>query len=189
VSKKRRSYACWKCGGAMRKKGTFCKRCKKRGPQAVKAATAMLTKSLGRAPRPVPVPVVKAAAPRCPNPACGAKASLTANCCVRCGTPLGMTGQVRAEKAARRTQLQIVHSAAWWEAQAARQHDPEAREMCRAQARKAAGAQGQPASAASLIVKASGARTVREAWLRESDPHMREVLRNALYNQEGGRPA
>jgi hypothetical protein len=183
-----KSWACWKCAGPMKKQGTFCKRCKKRQPQAVKSQTAMLTKSLGRAPKPVPVPVAKAATVRCPNPACGAGASLDANCCTRCGTPLGMAGQIRADKAAKAMQLQIVHSAAWWEAEAARQHDPEAREQCRAEARKAAGAQGRSASAASLIVRASGSRTVREAWLRESDPHMREVLRQALYNG-GGRSA
>ncbi len=39
-----------------------------------------------------------------------------------------------------------------------------------------------------LLVKASGAGSVREAWLREADPHAREVLLRAL-NHEGDRSA
>lgn len=187
-SKKR--FACWKCGTAMKKKGTFCARCKKTRPQAVKAQTAMLVKSLG-AVRPVAVPkVVKAAKPRCPNPGCGAKCKRSANACARCGTAMSPAGQARAEKAVRARQAMISHSAVWWENRAAVQHDPAAREACRAEAAKAMRARGtQDASLVSLLVKSAGTGSVRAAWLRESDPALREVLRKAMYGNPGGRSA
>jgi predicted amidophosphoribosyltransferase len=183
VSSKRR-FACWKCGNAMRKKGLYCKRCKRTRPQSVKAQTVMLTKSLGAKPRPVPVPVAKPPKPRCPNPACRAKGSRKANACSRCGTPFTPAHAMRAEKSARRVQLSIAGSPAYWEERARRQHDPAEREACRAEALKAGGS-----DVASLMARASGAGSVRQAWLREADPHAREILWQALYGSNGGRSA
>jgi predicted amidophosphoribosyltransferase len=188
VSSKRR-FACWKCGKAMRKKGLYCKRCKRTRPQSVKAQTVALTKSLGAKPRPVPVPVAKPPRPRCPNPACGAKGGRKANACTRCGTPFGRMSAMRAEKAAQRLQLSIAGSPAYWEARARAQWNPVEREACLAEAAKARRAYGtEDSTLAALMVKASGAGSVREAWLKEADPQAREVLLRAL-NQEGGRSA
>lgn len=176
-----RRFQCWMCGSAMRKKGTHCKRCKRMRPQAVKSQSAMLVKSYG-AVRPVALP--KAAKPVCP--VCRVKGKRSANCCVRCARPYDGERAIRAEKAASRTQLSIVHSAAWWEAEAARQYDPAAREHCRAEAQKARRAAGQESAVvAGAIVKAAGAGSIRQAWLQQSDPHMREVLRSALYGNGG----
>jgi hypothetical protein len=155
-------------------------------PQAVKAQVAALTKTYGARPRPVPVPVTKSPKPRCPNPACGAKGGRKANACSRCGTPFGQVHAMRAEKAARRIQLSIAGSPAYWEVQAMRQHDPAEREACFAEARKALQARGaESSSLVSLLVKSSGASSVREAWLRQGDPHMRELLWQAISNGRG----
>jgi hypothetical protein len=184
-----RRWACWKCGGAMRKKGLACKRCRKTSPAAVKAQLATLTKAYGGSLRPAAVPAMKAAKPRCPNPACGARGGRRANACARCGAPFTPVHAARAEKAARRVQLSIAGSAAYWEAQARQQWNPAAREACYAEARKARQARGtENSSLVSLLVKASGAGSVREAWLKEADPHAREVLLRAI-NHEGGRSA
>ncbi len=185
MSKKR--FACWKRGHAMARKGLVCKRCRTTQPAAVKSQLAMLAKSRGGPVR--PVPVTKPPKPRCPNPACRAKGGRKANACSRCGTPFGPAAAMRAEKAARRVQLSIAGSAAYWEALARRQHDPAEREACLAEAAKARRAYGtEGSSLVSLMLKASGAGTVREAWLREADPHAREILWRAL-SKEGGRSA
>jgi hypothetical protein len=154
---KGRSYACWSCGGRMKKRRLHCKKCTSTRPAAVKAQTAFLAKAYGGSLRPVAVPAAAQAA--------------------------------RAEKSARTVQLSVVHSAEWWEAQARAQWNPAEREQCYAEARKASQARGQESSSlVSLLVKASGAGSVREAWLREADPHAREVLLRAI-NQGGGRSA
>jgi hypothetical protein len=173
----------------MRTKGLVCKRCRRTQPSAVKAQLAMLTKSRGGPLRPVPVPAARPPKPRCPNPACGAKGGRRANACSRCGTPFGQVHAMRAEKAARRVQLSIAGSPAYWEAQAMRKHDPEDREARFAEARKALQARGTAnSSLVAPMVKAAGAGGVREAWLREADPHAREVLWQALIDG-GGRSA
>jgi hypothetical protein len=187
---KGRSYACWSCGGRMKKKKALhCKKCRRSRPAAVKAQTVVLTKAYGAQPRPVRVPVVKAAKPRCPNPRCGARCGRNANACTRCGTVLGPVQAARAEKAMGAVQLQIVHSPDWWQERARQQWNPADREACYAEARKARQARGtENSSLVSLLVKASGADSVREAWLKEADPHAREVLLRAI-NHEGGRSA
>lgn len=92
-----------------------------------------------------------------------------------------MSGKAAAP-APRRT-AGAVRPLSWDEAIA---HDPAARERARAVREQALASRGQLGiSDARMIVKASGARTVREAWLRESDPAMREVLRRALYSDRG----
>ncbi len=190
-SKKRgaKRNLCWACGKPTKSK-KFCKPCKRNHPVAVKAQAAHLNKAYGgQVPVVRAVPVVKAAKPRCPNPVCRAKGGRNANACARCGTTLGPAQAARAEKSVRAVQLSIVHSPAWWEAQAMRQHDPAEREACFAEARKAMQAQGtEDSSLVRLLVKASGSGSVREAWLKEADPHAREVLMRALNNQ-GGRSA
>jgi hypothetical protein len=177
VSKKR--FTCWKCGTPMKQKALYCKRCRKTRPQAVKAATATLVKAYGAQLR--PVAAAKAVKPACPR--CGVKSARSANCCTRCGTALSPLGAARAEKSAKAVQLQVAGSEAFWLAKAAAQNDPDAREQYRQAAREAAVRQ-QGADAASLMVKAAGASSVREAWLAQSDPHAREILREALYRQE-----
>jgi hypothetical protein len=178
----RTRWACWQCGQQMKKKGKFCRTCKRTRPQAVKASAATLTKSFGGKLRPVAVP--KAATPRCPK--CGWRAASTAhNCCVKCGTPYGAVQAARAEKS-RSPRVPGVRTAGWWDAQAGAQWDPQAREACRAEAQKERQARGQEdAHAAAMIVKASGSRSLAEAYRRETDPRAQEILRGVLYG--GGR--
>ena len=185
-----KSWACWRCGGAMRKKGLLCTKCRRSDPVAAKSQLAMVAKSLGGVVKPVAVPkAAKPPRPRCPNPACRATGSRSANCCTRCSAPFTPLHAARAEKSARQVQLSIAGSAEYWRQQAMRQHDPEAREHCYAEARRALQARGtEHSDLVRLLVKSSGARSVREAWLREADPRAREVLRAAM-NQNGGRSA
>jgi hypothetical protein len=86
-------------------------------------------------------------------------------------------------------QLSIAGSPEYWRQRAMRQHDPEAREACLAEARKAMQARGTEYSdLVRLLVKSSGASSVREAWLMQADPHAREVLCAAM-DRNGGRSA
>jgi hypothetical protein len=180
-----RRWACWKCGTAMRKKGLACKRCRRSDPAAVKSQIATLTKSMGSV-RPVPVTAARAPKPRCPNPACGAKGGRKANACSRCGTAFSREHAVRADKAVRSVQLAVHGSPEWWEARARREWNPADREQCYAEAARARQASGQEAAyAAGMIVKASGARSLREAWARETDPRAQQILYGVLYGQGG----
>jgi hypothetical protein len=174
-------WACWKCGARMRKKALMCKQSRKTDPAAVKAQIASLTKSYGQV-RPVAVPVVKAARPRCPNPACrGQAVRPDDNCCTRCGTAFGAVHMARADKSARLMQQSRPHSPEWWDARAAAQWNPADREQCRAGAQKARQARGQEnLHLAQNIVKASGSRSLAEAYRRETDPRTREILRGVL---------
>jgi hypothetical protein len=177
VSKKK--FVCWQCGSAMKKKARVCRSCKKSKPQAVKAQLAFLAKSYGRPVK--PVRAVKPAKSRCPDPACGRKGKRSAHACSRCGTPFTARDAVRAEEAAKTYLAGIPGSAEYYEAIAHRQWDPNAREMWRAEAAKARAAQGTAtAHAASAIVKASGSRTLQEAFRRTTDPRAQAILRDVM---------
>ena len=173
----------------MRKKRVACGKCRKTRPAAVKAQVAALNKAYGREVRPVRVAGArKPPRPRCPDPACGKKGGRKANCCPRCGTPFSPASAARAEKSAR-SMLQTVNGTAeYYERQAALQHDPGAREALAEEASRARLASGRVTSHAALqVLKASGARTLAEALVREHDPHVRETMRAVLGDAEGRR--
>lgn len=176
-SKNRRRFACWACGKPMRRKATVCGKCRKTRPAAAKAQVAAVSKAYGAKVRPVPVPAAgKPARPRCPG--CGAKAGRKAASCRKCGTVLPAAAARRAEKAA-----QSRGTPEWFERQAAGSCDPAEREALRAEGARVRQASG----AAGLVMKMSGARSLREAAARESDPHVREMLRSIL-REEGRNP-
>jgi hypothetical protein len=180
----KRKFACWKCAGAMRKKGLVCKACRRSDPAAVKAQMVTLTKSFGAPVRPVPVPkAAKPPRPVCPNPECRAKGKPGDNCCTRCSAPFSMGHALRADKAIGDRLAGIHGTPEWWEkqARAADQYNPADREACRAEAARARQAAGQEtAHLASMVVKASGARGLREAYARETDPRAQQILRDVM---------
>ena len=174
-------YACWACGGRMKKKALACRNCRKRRPGAVKAQIAAVAKARGAPVRPVPVPAVaKPPRPRCTDPACQAKGRRKANCCVRCGKPFTAAAARKAAGAGGRRAL-VPGTPAFFEALAEREHDPGAREAWHAEARKARLAAGtENADLAGLVVKASGARSLAEAYRRETDPRAQQILLGVL---------
>jgi hypothetical protein len=180
-------YLCWSCGGRMKKKALHCKKCRKSRPAAVKAQAVTLAKSYGGKVRPVrAAPVTKAARPRCPNPACGARAENAAdNCCRRCGWAYSAGRAAVAQKSADAYRAGIPQTAEWWEARARSQWNPADREQCYREARKARQAGGQEnAHAAAQLMKASGARSLEEAWRMQTDPRAQQIISKLL----GGRP-
>lgn len=182
---RKREFACWKCGARMRKKALACKRCRRAQPAAVKSQIAALGKAFGAPVRPVPVTVAKAARPRCPDPACRAKGGRKANCCARCGTPFTAARAGAAGKAARAAQAAVHGTPEYWQARAAAQYSPEEREACLAEASKALKAQGrETAELARLLVQSSGAASLREAYLKATDPRAQAILRGVLDDQE-----
>ncbi len=183
---KRKRFACWQCGGRMKKKTLACKRCKRTRPATVKAGIAAVTKARGAPVKPVPVPAApKAPKPRCADPACHAKGRRKTNCCTRCGRPFSSPAAAAAQKAARGRQALMPGSAEYLEAQAAREYDPAAREALATEAIKARRAGGQEnAHLAALLVKASGGRSLQEAYLRETDPRAQQILLGVLRGEE-----
>jgi hypothetical protein len=155
LSQKKRRFACWKCGKPMKTKALACAKCRKTRPRAVKSRLADVAKSYGGKVRPVTVTVTKAARPR----------SLT--------------------KAARGAGPAMPGTAEHWEALAATKYDPEEREACLAEARRIRQACGtENAHAAAQLVKASGSRSLAEAFRKTADPHAQAILLGVL--NEGG---
>jgi hypothetical protein len=180
-------FVCWKCARPMSKKGLLCKRCKAH-PAAAKSQIATLNKAHGGQVRPVrAAPVTKAARPRCPNPACGKRAvSATDNCCRSCGWAYSTMHAAVAQKSADGYLAAVPHTAEWWEARAAAQWNPADREECYAAARRAREAAGQQdAYTARQLMKASGARSLEEAYRMQTDPRAQEIIHKLLYG--GGR--
>lgn len=128
------------------------------------------------------VAVLKPPRPRCPNAACRARAQRRRdNACQRCGTPYSPAHAARADKALADRQAAIPGSAEQWRRIARDHHDPAERERRRAEAVKAAQAEGASAAAhARMLLKASGAPTLEQAWLAETDPRAQDVLRGLL---------
>lgn len=119
--------------------------------------------------------------PRCPNAACRARGGRRANACAKCGAPFSPAHAARADKAAAGLQARVPGSAEWWRRRANGQHDPAERERCRAEAAKAMGGAGlSPAAHARLLIKASGAASLQDAWLAEPDPRAQAILRGVL---------
>jgi hypothetical protein len=114
--------------------------------------------------------------------------SADANCCYRCGRPYDLHRADRADKSATGYQARLPGTAERYEALAGASCNPAERVAWQAEADKVRLAQGtQAAHTAQLMMKASGAGSVREAWLNETNPAAREVLRAAMYDN-GGRP-
>ncbi len=152
---KRKRFACWQCGGRMKKKALACKRCKRTRPATVKAGIAAV------------------------------KGRRKTNCCTRCGRPFSSPAAAAAQKAARGRRALMPGSAEYLEVQAAREYDPAAREALATEAIKARRAGGQEnAHLAALLVKASGGRSLQEAYLRETAPRAQQILLGVLRGEE-----
>jgi ribosomal protein L40E len=183
LSKKKSGAVCLGCGSRMAGKAQRCRRCgwTRPGAEASKAAgvpypapPGVIYKSASRKP----LKVRRPPRPRCPS--CRAKGGRTANACTRCGTPFSRVHAAIASKAATRYQAQW-DPAVRAEIFAAASWDPVARQAWQAEADRARRAAGTGQEhAAQMIMKARGAGSLAEAWLAESDPRARQILRDVL---------
>ena len=88
---------------------------------------------------------------------------------------------MRADKAIGSRLAQVRGTAEWFEAQAAASYNPAEQESWRAEVQKAREARGETTlHTASQLLKASGARSLPEAYLRETDPLAQQILHDVL---------
>jgi hypothetical protein len=189
VSKKsgKGKVTCLHCGRKMKDSQARCKQCGrqrmqgKSAPARPASTPAVIYKSRGS--NVVPIGRAKGRKrdrPKCPVCLTRAK-SMDGNCCHRCGRAYSLQHSDRAEKSATAYRAQFAGTPESYEARAAASWNPAEREALRAEADKARKAWGGDAAyQAQMLVKAHGALSLREAWMAETDPRARQILRDVM---------
>jgi hypothetical protein len=168
--KKRLPFTCLACGQGMKRSHPACKRCGHRNPGfSPKVATGL--RFIAKSGNVTPIGVAKSARPVC---RCGHQGRRTDRCCTRCGLPYGISEigvEGRALKAA------AILPGGYWAAQAARETDPQAREIMRGRAFKSA----RPADAED-VARAWGFPSLQAAAMYCTDGEARSYFVKALSN-------